>query len=965
MIRWPQRGSWWRQTRRRQFDLAAGPLIRASLIRLGPDDHVLALSIHHVVFDEWSTGILHRELSALYEAFRRGEPDPLPPLAVQYADFAAWQRQWLAGEVLEGHLAYWRQQLAGVPVLELPADRPRPPVHSPTGASVGFVVSQRTVDRLRGLARGGEATMFMTLLAAFTMLLSRYSGQDDVVTGTPVANRNQAETEGLIGFFVNTLVMRADLSGDPVFTELLGRVRSMALGAYAHQDLPFEQLVDELVTNRDRSRTPLFQSFFSYVQAGPGADGPQLGGARIEHAGAPQSAALFDLTVAFTETGAVLSGDLIYSTDLFDRATAGRMAGHLVTLLEAVAGDAGQPLSALAMLSAGERDQLISQGHGGAGPVGSVASLVAASVAQRPDAAAVSCGGEVLTYGGLQARAARLAHHLCHLGVGPESVVGLYLDASPAMVVAILAVLYAGGAYLALDPGYPPERLAWMFADSQASVLAGDHRITGLAAAGITHRVQLDDPVTAAAIGAWPAVPPACWQRHHDQAAYVNYTSGSTGRPKGVTVTHHALANLVGAQRKDLDLASGDVALQLASFSFDAAGPEVFAPLAAGAQIVIAGPQTRRSGPALQGLLRDAAVTAAAITPTALRDLDPATLPGLRVLLAGGEPCPPALAAAWAGGRRFINAYGPTETTVCAARAIDPETAGPLPIGRPLPGARLYVLDRHLSPVPAGVAGELLIGGAGVARGYGGRPALTAERFAADPFAADGSRVYRTGDRVRWRPDGQLEFLGRIDDQVKVRGFRVEPGEVEAALAAHPRIAEAVVTASGDNAGRRLVAYLILADPGEGIPPVSDLRAYLQHWLPEFMVPSVFTKLAALPLTPNGKLDRAALPAPDATRPGLAAAFVSPTTPTQELLARIWIHFLGLDHIGIHDNFFELGGHSLLATQVVSRIRSVFGVELPLAVLFDQPTIAEIAVAINRATIGIDDDIEEYEKFEF
>ena len=928
------------------FDLAAGPLLRGRLLRLGTEDHVLILVLHHVVSDDWSADIFRRELSVLYTAYRAGRPSPLADLAVQYADFAVWQRDWLSGEVLGDQLAYWRERLAGAAVLELPADRPRPAVRSPAGGSVPFSVPAAAADGLRAAARAGGATMFMTLLAGLAVLLGRYAGQDDVVVGTPVANRGRAETEDLIGFFVNSLAVRADLSGDPAFGELLARVRRGALDDYAHQDLPFEQLVDALSLPRDRSRHPLFQVMIAYAKGGPGA--LEFAGLRSGRLGVPVIAARFDLTFAFTETGAALSGDLIYSTDLFDRATAGRMAGHLVTLLEAVAGDAGQPLSALAMLSAGERDQLISQGHGGAGPVGSVASLVAASVAQRPDAAAVSCGGEVLTYGGLQARAARLAHHLCHLGVGPESVVGLYLDASPAMVVAILAVLYAGGAYLALDPGYPPERLAWMFADSQASVLAGDHRITGLAAAGITHRVQLDDPVTAAAIGAWPAVPPAGRQRHHDQAAYVNYTSGSTGRPKGVTVTHHALANLVQAQCHALDLVAGDVALQLASFSFDVAGQEVFAPLAAGAQIVIAGPQTRRSGPALQGLLRDAAVTAAAIPPTALPNLDPASLPDLRVVSTGGEPCPPALAAAWADGRRFINAYGPTETTVCAALAIDPETAGPLPIGGPIRNTRTYVLDRSMHTVPIGVPGELHIAGAGLARGYHRQPSLTAHRFIPDPYAADGSRLYVTGDRVQWRPDGQLEFLRRADDQVKLHGHRIELGEVEAALAAHPQVASAIVAMRGDDGRQRLAAYLVPAGPVGGIPSTSDLRAFLSTTLPDHMIPAAFATISAIPLTRNGKIDRDALPAPGSRRPDLADEYVGPRTEVERVLAGVWAEVLGLDRVGIEDNFFELGGDSIVSIQAVSRARSL-GAYITPADLFEHQTIVSLAaVAVQQ-----------------
>ena len=953
------------------FDLAAGPLIRATLIRLGAGEHILALSLHHVVSDDWSAGILRRELAVLYQAFRRGEPDPLPPLAVQYADFAIWQRRWLAGDVLEGQLTYWRQQLTGAPALELPTDRPRPPVRTTAGAMVRFSVPPQSAAGLRAVARDNGVTMFMTLLAAYAVLLGRYGGQDDVVVGSVVANRNRAETEDLIGFFVNTLVMRADLSGDPAFTGLLGRVRGMTLGAYAHQDLPFEQLVDALVTGRDRSRTPLFQASFRYA-AGDSRDDKDPAGQSDGHGGdedqrglltgavAGSRAVKFDLSVMLGETGGGgLAGLIQYSTALFDAATIGRLAGHLGVLLAAVAADPGRPLSGLGVLTAGEREEL-ARWNDTPAPVaaaGGVHELAAARAAVGPDVVAVTCGGVSLSYGGLEERANRLAHYLRGVGVGGESVVGLCLERGAGMVVAMLAVWKAGGAYLPLDPAYPAGRLAFMLADSHASVLVSRRGVAaGLAGelpAGRIGVITLDDPVVAAAVAAAPAGPPPGAAVVAGQLAYVIYTSGSTGTPKGVQVTHGGVVNLAVALRPVLGAAAGVAVLQFASFSFDAAALDVAVTLAAGATLVVA-TAAQRAGPALLAqLIRGTGVQAASVVPSLLAVLDPGDLAGVGTLVVGSERVSAQIAATWGPGRRLFNAYGPTETTVisCTA-ALDPAAGQPPPIGSPVAGTRVHVLDRHLGPVPAGIAGDLLIGGAQVARGYAGRPGLTAERFVADPLAGDGSRLYRTGDRARWRADGQLEFLGRADDQVKIRGFRVEPGEVEAVLAAHPALSAAVVTADGGGTAARLVAYLVPADPSAGIPPAAELRAHLGQQLPEFMIPAVFTELAALPLTPSGKLDRAALPGPDA-RPGLAGGYVAPATPAQELLAGIWARVLGVDRPGASDSFFDLGGHSLLATQMISRIGAVFGAEVTLADLFDQPTIAGLATVIEGTAPGV------------
>ncbi|MFI2353022.1 amino acid adenylation domain-containing protein, partial [Streptomyces sp. NPDC019443] len=931
------------------FDLTNGPLVRATLIRLASDEHVLALAMHHVVTDEWSERIFQRELSALYEAFRAGEPDPLPPLQVQYADFAVWQREWLTGEVLDGQLSYWQEKLADLPVLDLPTDRSHPATRSSAGAMAAFTVPEETAEALRALSRAHGSTMFMTLLAAFDVLLGRYAGSDDVVVGTPVANRNRAETEDLIGFFVNTLVLRTDLSGDPSFTELLGRVRESALGAYAHQDVPFEQLVDELATERDRSRTPLFQVYFSYDTGGA----PEPSGPSMEDLAHVSRTVQFDLALRLgdREDGG-LSGQIEYSTALFEAVTVERMVGHVVNVLESIAEDAGRRVGELPVLGAGERRRVVEEWNEAVEPlpgVGGVHELIAARALAGPDAVAVVSDAEVLTYGGLMARANRLAHRLRGLGVGAESVVGLCLPRGVDMVVAMVAVWQAGGAYLPLDPEYPVERLEFMLADSGVEVVVGHRSVAGVAAGlSVESVVWFDDP---AVTGRLPSTAPEV-PVHGDQLAYVIYTSGSTGRPKGVQVAHRSVVGMVTALAPVLEAGPGGRVLQFASFSFDAAVLDVAVTLASGGALVVASSAERTAPEVLTGMIGAQGVGAASVVPSLLGVLNPDEVSGIQTLLLGAERLTQPVARAWAADRRLVNTYGPTEATVMVTTgAVDPDVAVAPPIGAPVANARLYVLDARLNPVPVGVAGEVFIAGPQVARGYRAQPALTAERFLPDPFTADGTRMYRSGDRARWLADGQLDFIGRADDQVKVRGFRIEPGEIEAVLTTHPQIRNAVVTAFGDTEERKLVAYLVPADAAEGIPAVPDLREHVQRSLPAFMVPAVFVELAALPLSPNGKLDRSALPEPDGVRPELDR-LVAPATASEELLAGIWQHLLDVDRVGSTDNFFELGGHSLLATQAVSRVREVFGVELALATLFDHPTIAGLGAALDSVAPG-------------
>jgi amino acid adenylation domain-containing protein len=959
------------------FDLAAGPLLRARLVRVSAREHVLALCLHHVVFDEWSAGILRRELGEFYEAFRDGREPVLPALPVQYADFAVWQREWLTGEVLDGQLEYWRERLAGAPVLELPTDRPRPPVRSTVGESIDFVVPGHVAEGLRALARTARASMFMTLLGAFSVLLGAYSGQDDVVVGTPIANRNRRETEGLIGFFVNTLVLRTDLSGDPTFAELLSRVRDVALGAYAHQDVPFETVVDASGTQRDRSRTPLFQVIFNYTQNGPAPDGEQAP-ANLDGGGDDVDSPVpvkFDLAMAFGETGdGGLAGGMQYATSLFDRDRMRRMVGHLLVLLEAVAADPQVRLSRLSVLTAAERAQLNTWNDTAVAvpAAAGVHELVTVRAGQHPDVVAVRSGGVSLTYRGLEEHANRLARHLRAVGVRRESVVGLCLPRGVDLVVAVLAVWKAGGAYVPLDPQYPADRLRFMLADSGARLLVGTAAtLASLPDGTVPGEVTvlpLDDAQVRDAVARQSVEPPRL-VASPQQAAYIIYTSGSTGRPKGVQVAHHGVVNLATALRPFLGISEGTVALQFASFSFDAAVLDLAVVLAGGGTLAIATEAEKAEPAALSAMINDSGVGAASVVPSLVAVLDPDAVPGVGNWVVGAERLTAELARTWATRTRLVNTYGPTETTVIATAVpltVDPDSdprRDPLPpIGAPIANTRIHVLDAQLRPVPAGVPGEVFIGGAGVARGYHHRPALTARQFIPDPFSGDGSRLYRSGDLARWRPDGQLEFLGRADHQVKVRGFRIEPGEIEHTLRAHPGISAAVITADGEAEDRRLIAYLVPAN-GDGPPPVTGIRDFLRERLPEFMIPAVFIPLKELPLGPNGKLDRGRLPTPDGPRLG-PTVYQPPRNATEELLTSIWAELLKLDRVGTTDNFFELGGHSLLATQVMSRVRTVFGVEIPLATLFDHPTIAELAEIINQPILEAGGDQEGLEEFE-
>jgi amino acid adenylation domain-containing protein len=934
---------------RRPFDLASGPLVRAGLLRLGAEEHVLLLSMHHIVSDGWSLGVMMRELVTLYEAFRAGQPSRLPELPIQYADFAAWQRQWLRGDVLEEQLGYWKDKLGGdLAVLDLPSDRPRPAAQTFRGATLGWLFPSDLVESLKALSRQEGVTLFMTLVAGFQALLLRYAGQDDVTVGTSIANRNRAEIEPLIGFFVNMLVLRTDLSGDPTFRELLHRVREVTLGAYAHQDLPFEKIVDVLRPERDPSRTPLFQAVLTLLNAP--AQEFRVPGLTVSGLDVVTETSRFDLSLTMNDTGRGLSAVAEYSTDLFDEATIARLFRHFQNLLTAAVADPGRRLSGLDVMEAAEkREMLVAWNDTRRDFMCACAhELFEAQVERTPDGVAATFEGRQLTYRELNRRANQLAHHLRRLGVGPETLVAICVERSLEMVVGVMGVLKAGGAYLPLDPTYPKDRLQFMLEDAAAPVLLTQERLLPLLPEHGARVICLD--------AGWDAIAGESADNPENVAtpaslAYVIYTSGSTGKPKGVLIEHRAVANFIASTTSIFEVTPRDRILQFASLCFDVSVFEMFTALLSGATLVLGSRETLLSPPALTQLMKEQGVTITDLPPAMMTLLPAEEFTTERIVFVGGEAFSGDLVNRWAlPGRHFYNGYGPTESTVTMTlkECLGTWTQSP-PIGKPMPNHRVYILDRHLNPVPVGVPGEMYIGGTGLARGYLNRPDLTEAAFIANPFGAEpGARLYRTGDLARFLPNGDIDFLGRVDNQVKIRGFRIELGEVEAALSKHPAVKQAVVQAREDTPGaKRLVAYL-LVEPGAA-PSVGDLRAFLGRHLPGYMVPSAFVMLESLPLTQSGKVDLRALPVPPVDRPDLGQEFVAPRTPVEEMLAgTIFAGVLGVENVGVDDNFFELGGNSLQATQLISRIRSTFHIEIPLRVVFESPTVAGLATAIEQ-----------------
>ncbi|HEY2724811.1 MAG TPA: amino acid adenylation domain-containing protein [Pseudonocardiaceae bacterium] len=935
----------------RPFDLGEGPLLRPRLIRMGAQEHVLALTMHHIVTDGWSGGVLMSDLGELYRAERDGVRPDLPELPVQYPDFAAWQRERLAGTALDDEIGYWRDQLDGVAPLELPTDRPRPAVHTQNGALVGVDLPAALASRLRALGRRAGATLFMTLVAATQLLLHRWSGQDDVAVGTVVSGRERTELERLVGFFVNTLVLRSTVDQDRSFAAFLAAVRDTVLDGFAHQDVPFERVVDAVQPERDPSRPPLFQAMV-VLQNTPSV-AADLAGLDAEDVETPLVSAGVDVTVEFHERDdGDLHAALTYNTDLFDAATIERMAGQLRVLLERIVAAPDRPMALLPMLTDAERHQVLDAWNDTDRdvPARTLAELVQAQVARTPDAPALLSETGELCYAELNARANRLAHLLIARGAGPEQVVALALPRSVDIVIAALAVAKSGAAFLPVDPAYPADRTAFMLADAQPVLVLtrGDSAPEVADPAGL---VVLDDPGVVSALESTSDVDPADADRTAplalSTAAYLIYTSGSTGRPKGVLVSHAGLASFSAAEVDRFAVRPGDRVLQFSSPSFDASVLELCMSLPVGAALVVP-PPGPLVGEHLAEVLATRRITHALIPPVALATVSPADVPDFRTVIVGGDACSAALVDRWAPGRRMINAYGPTESTVVATWS-EPLSAGEAPlIGGPIWNTRTYVLDHALAPVPIGVAGELYVAGAGLARGYLNRPGLTAERFLANPYGPPGSRMYRTGDVVRWTADGRLEFVGRADEQVKIRGFRIELGEVESALARHPDVADAVVVAHQSGAGghKRLVAYLVAA-AGVSAPSTAALREFLGRQLPDYMVPAGFVRLDALPSSPNGKVDRRSLPDPQlAAEP--AGRYVAPDGPVEVALAEIWADVLGVERVGAADNFFELGGDSILSIQVVARARQA-GLRLVTKDLFLHQSIADLAPAVTVA----------------
>ncbi|SEK57930.1 non-ribosomal peptide synthetase [Nonomuraea pusilla] len=896
----------------RPFDLERGPLLRVLLVRVAGEGHLLALAVHHIVADGWSVGVLVGELARLYAARREGRPDPLPPLPARYRDYAAWQRAELTGSRLSELLDYWVTGLDGAPAVStLPPDRPRPAVRSSRGAVLPVELGPRAAAALRALARGQGVTPFMVMLAAMAVVLGRQAGQQEVVIGTPVAGRTRPELEPLIGLFVNSLALRVDLRGDPGFGELLARVKSVALGAYDHQDLPFERLVQAVAPPRHPSHSPIFQVQLALDNT-PSAASEWQEGAQVR---VDNATAKFDLNLMLAPDGDGMRGGVEYAEDLFDQATVARFWQHLCTVVERAAADPARPISALDLLTAAEREEAMAAATGPvtAEPRACLHELVAEQVERAPESIAVVSGQESLTYRELWSRACGVAHHLRAAGVGPDQVVGVRQERGAGLVVSVLGVLLAGGAYLPLDPSYPPERLSLMADDAGAvaTLAAADH-------------------------GSRDAPPAA--RRGPGHLAYTIFTSGSTGRPKGVQVTHAAIVNRLLGMRDQHQVGPGDVILHKTPIGFDVSVWELLLPLVTGARLVVAPPGAHRDPAWLTRIMAEQGVTMCHFVPSMLRAyLEHERLPAtVTRVVCSGEALTSDLAERFRGSSAatLVNLYGPTEAAIdVTAHTVGAADTVSVPIGRPVPGVRAYVLDERMRPAPVNVAGELFIGGRQLARGYAARPAATAERFVADPFGV-GGRLYRTGDRARRRADGSLEFLGRDDRQVKVRGHRVEPGEVEAALCRQPGVRAAAVRAWPDTG---LVAYVVAPD----WPGGPAMRGLLARTLPEFAIPATFVVVESLPLSVNGKVDWSALPEPSPERP---AGLVPPSTPAQSALVEVWAEVLGHTEVGVRNNFFTLGGDSIKAIRVVALARDR-GLELDVNDLFQHPTIEELAAA--------------------
>ncbi len=902
----------------RPFQLAERSLARVLLLRLDPEDHVLAVTFHHIVADAWSVGVFYRELAILYEAFAAGKPARLPDLPIQYGDFAAWQREWFTGETFRKQAEYWKRQLSGLSPLDLPTDRPRPANQTFRGAQHTFPIAPELTAQIKDFSLREGVTLFVTLLAAFQAVLARWSGQNDIAVGCTIAGRNRVETEPLIGPFVNMLVMRGDLSGDPTFRAFLQRVHETTLEAHAHQEMPFERLVEEIRWPRDLSRHPVFQVLLTLQNAAVG--GLRLAGLEMSPVALRSRTSKFDLGLDIIEDANGLTCYLEYNADLFDAASAVRLGNHFRTLLESAINRADSAVSRLPLMTSSEREQMLfewNDTHREYSKPASVYELFATRASMHPERLAAVSGDERISYGDLDLRASELASRLRDMGVGPDVLVGIAMNRGIPMLTALLACLKAGGAYLPLDPAFPQARLEFMIADSDLAVLITDE--------GIEQRRRAEP-----AADAGP-----------ENLAYVIYTSGSTGKPRAVMVSHRALANLLQSMRDEPGLTEADTLLAVTTLSFDIAGLELFLPLVTGACVAIASREAAMDAAKLFDEIERVGAPLMQATPATWRMLVGA-LPERKLrlrALCGGEALSRELADdLLARCSEVWNMYGPTETTIWSlVRRVKPGT-GPLTIGRPIANTQVYILDSHNNLAPVGVAGELSIAGHGLSRGYLNRRELTAEKFVETPF---GGRAYRTGDLALWRADGEVEYLGRIDYQVKVRGYRIELGEIEFVLRQHAGVREAVVMAREDVPGdTRLVAYIV---PSNGTPPaLAELRKHAAVQLPDYMLPSAAHYLDELPMTPNRKVDRKALPAPDRVQAAHDIAYAPPESYAEKAIATIWSELLQVAPIGRNSNFFDLGGHSLLLAKAHSRLRALFPAELSMTDLFRYPTVSAL-----------------------
>jgi amino acid adenylation domain-containing protein len=930
---------------KRPFNLSSDQMLRATLIRIAAEEYVLIVMSHHIASDGWSKGIMFRELAAFYNAEVSKTSVAVPALPIQYSDFAAWQKKWVKGIRLQKQAVYWKKQLEGAPaLLELPTDFPRPAVQGFEGVTALRLFSAKLLADLKALSQREGATLFMTLFASFQVMLARYSGQDDIVVGTPIAGRVRAELEPLIGDFVNMLAVRTDVSGSPSFRELLQRTKKVALDAYDNQDLPFESLVEELEHGRDMSRAPVFQTIFILETAPPSP--PPMQGLKLEILDYDTPTAKNDLILILAEDAAGLKVKLEYRTDLFSKTTIDRFLAQYETLLDSIVADPSQPITKLAICASEEQKQLAAWNDTTHEKLDRcLHQLFEDQVARTPDAFALEFRDRKLSYREFNERANQLAHYLIGMGVKPDSRVGVFVHRSPEMLISLMGIMKAGGAYVPIDPAYPRDRVEFMLQDCGAEVLiTGSKLLETISTHGAKAvcfdrdaaelaKLSTKDPKT--------SVTPA-------NLSYVIYTSGSTGRPKGVQLEHRNVANFIGYVQRTFQIGQRDAYLGVASMSFDASVLDFYLPLSVGAKFVIVDADTTRDPSALAQTMARTGVTVMHATPSTWRSLIDAGWKGTSTfkLLSGGE------ALSWDLAKDLLprcgalwNLYGPTETAVYSSIHKVSGSDGTVLVGRPIDNTQIYIRDAFQQHTPIGVPGEICIAGSGVARGYLNRPELTTERFVADPFVS-GARMYRTGDLGRFRPDGIIQCLGRLDHQVKLRGFRIELGEIESVLMQFNGIRQAVADVKASHSGeKRLIGYLVVEPGGE--PSLADLRAFLKTKLPEYMVPATFMVLEKLPVSPNGKLNRSALPLPDDARPELAREFVPPSTPVEQAVAEIFSEVLEVRTVGLNDDFFELGGHSLLAARVVTRLRDRFQIEMTPRFLFESPSVKEMSSRIS------------------